>query len=78
MEIAVQLEDDGAAWEYEMAFHQDRQRRPRIRRERVRRGDKTLVDRPSREDAADPVSAAAHAEAVAAAGTVVRWAEAQV
>ena len=56
VEIAVQLEDggDGAAWEDELAFHQDKQRRPRVRRERVRRGDETLVDRPGGDDAADP------------------------
>ena len=56
VEIAVQLEEDGdgAAWEYEMAFHQDKQRRPRIRRERVSRGEEALVDRPGKEDSADP------------------------
>lgn len=56
VEIAVQIGDgrDGAAWEYVLAFHQDKQRRPRIRTERVRRADETLVDRPGGEDAADP------------------------
>ena len=56
VEIAVQLTDggDGATWEYELAFHQDNQRRPRVRRERVRRDDETLVDRPNGNDAADP------------------------
>ena len=56
VEIAVQIGDDSddAAWEYELAFHQDRQRRPRIRTERVRRGGETLVDRPGSEDDADP------------------------
>ena len=39
---------------YELAFHQDKQRRPRIRTERVRRSGETLVDRPGSEDAADP------------------------
>ena len=44
VEIAVLLEEegDGAAWEYEIAFHQDKQRRPRIRRERVNRGEDPL------------------------------------
>ena len=56
VEIAVQLTDggDGATWEYELAFHQDKQRRPRVRRERARRGGETLVDRPGGDDAADP------------------------
>ena len=57
VEIAVELEeegDDGAAWKYEIAFHQDNQRRPRVRRERVSRGGETLVDRPGKEDSADP------------------------
>ena len=56
VEIAVHLENgrDGVAWKYELAFHQDKQRRPRVRRERVRRGDETLLDRPGSEDAADP------------------------
>ena len=56
VEIAVELEEDGdgTAWKYEIAFHQDNQRRPRIRRERVSRGGETLVDRPGKEDSADP------------------------
>ena len=56
VEIAVELveEGEGAAWKYEMAFHQDNQRRPRIRRERVSHGGETLVDRPGKEDSADP------------------------
>ena len=56
VEIAVELEEEGeeTSWKYEIAFHQDNQRRPRIRRERVSRGGKALVDRPNKEDAADP------------------------
>ncbi len=56
VEIAVELEEEGEeiSWKYEIAFHQDNQRRPRIRRERVSRGGKALVDRPNKEDAADP------------------------
>ena len=54
--VAVQIGDgrDAAAWEYELAFHQDKQRRPRVRRERVRCGGESLLDRPSREDTGDP------------------------
>ena len=53
--IAVQLEEEGGgAWEYEIAFHQDKQRRPRIRTERVSRDGKALVKRPNNQDSADP------------------------
>ena len=56
VEMTVDLEEEGegAAWKYEIAFHQDNQRRPRIRTERVSRGSDLLVDRPNEEDAADP------------------------
>ena len=56
VEMTVDLEEEGegAAWKYEIAFHQDNQRRPRIRTERVSRGSELLVDRPNEEDAADP------------------------
>lgn len=52
MEIAVQLEEEGGggAWVYEIAFHQDKQRRPRIRAERVSRDGKALVKRPNKQD----------------------------
>ena len=56
VEVTVELEEEeaGVAWKYEIAFHQDNQRRPRIRRERVSRGGEALVDRPNEEDSADP------------------------
>ena len=56
VEIAVELEEEGsgAAWNYDIAFHQDNQRRPRIRRERVSRDGKKLVNRPNKDDGADP------------------------
>ena len=56
VEIAVHLEEEGGgvAWEYEIAFHQDKQRRPRIRTERVSRDGKALVERPNEQDSADP------------------------
>ena len=56
VEIAVELEEEGsgASWEYDIAFHQDNQRRPRIRRERVSRDGKKLVDRPNSDDNKDP------------------------
>lgn len=55
VEITVDLEGEGGvSWRYEIAFHQDNRRRPRIRRERVSRSGEALVDRPNEEDAADP------------------------
>lgn len=55
VEIAVDLDGEGGvSWRYEIAFHQDNRRRPRIRRERVSRSGEALVDRPNEEDAADP------------------------
>ena len=55
VEITVDLEGEGGvSWRYEIAFHQDNRRRPRIRRERVSRSGEALVDRPNEEDVADP------------------------
>jgi predicted ATPase len=56
IEIAVELQDDrgGSKWGYEIAFHQDKQRRPRLKRERVLRDGDRLLDRPNNEDHADP------------------------
>ncbi len=56
VEIAVDLEDKTsvAKWSYKIVFHQDSQRRPRIRRESVVRDGQTLVARPNDDDAADP------------------------
>lgn len=57
IEIRVELQagDDEPRWAYELAFSQDTQRRPQVRRERVLRGDVTLLDRPNDEDRIDPV-----------------------
>ena len=56
VEITVQLEEEGGGvvWKYEVAFHQDKQRRPRIRTERVSRDGKALVKRPNKQDSGDP------------------------
>jgi predicted ATPase len=42
-------------WEYDLAFHQDNQRRHLVRQERVRHQGKLLLDRPNAEDHADAV-----------------------
>jgi len=39
--VALASESDSRQWEYELAFSQGNQRRPLIRRERVRRGGMT-------------------------------------
>ncbi|MEW6220847.1 MAG: AAA family ATPase [Thermodesulfobacteriota bacterium] len=56
VEIVVTLgtEDDAATWDYELAFHQDNQRRPLVRKEKVRRNQEMLLDRPGEPDRADP------------------------
>jgi predicted ATPase len=56
VEIAVQLDEPGGGrrWEYQIAFNQDNQRRPLVRKERVRRDGKLLLDRPDAEDRTDP------------------------
>jgi len=41
-------------WEYELAFHQDKKRRPLVQRECVRRNRKILLERPTQEDKDDP------------------------
>jgi predicted ATPase len=52
--ISVTVESELDEWEYELAFFQDNQRRPFVRSERVRRGAKFLLERPTTDDKADP------------------------
>ncbi|GIW70829.1 MAG: chromosome segregation protein SMC [Planctomycetota bacterium] len=56
IEVAVELqrEHDGPRWTYEVAFSQDQQRRALLRKERVLRGGETLLERPNKDDEADP------------------------
>lgn len=55
VEIHVELEEEGVGrWRYEIAFRQDRQRRPLLQRERVLRDGKRIVERPDRHDSEDP------------------------
>ncbi|QSR84450.1 AAA family ATPase [Methylacidimicrobium sp. B4] len=54
VEIQASLQaSDGALWEYQLAFNQDKQRRPAVRKERVERDRKVLLDRPNDEDKED-------------------------
>jgi predicted ATPase len=52
--VTLQSEDDSSPWEYALAFNQDNQRRPVVRKERVRHGDKLVLDRPAEADKSDP------------------------
>ncbi|MFQ5504586.1 MAG: AAA family ATPase [Planctomycetota bacterium] len=55
VEISVELQgDDGARWEYELAFNQDPQRRPQVRKERVSGPAGELLVRPNEDDKKDP------------------------
>ncbi len=62
IELCVQLEQpsegkqssEGKRWLYEVAFNQDKQRRPLLQKERVLLDGKTLLDRPNEEDRSDP------------------------
>ena len=54
--IDVKLHESGTDrhWRYEIALRQDNRRRPLLRRERVSRNGKVIVDRPDKEDGKDP------------------------
>ena len=52
--VAVKASGDSPAWEYELGFNQDPQRRPRIANEKVVRDGETVLTRPDPEDEQDP------------------------
>ncbi len=56
VEIMVELKnkDNTLHWVYEIAFNQDRQRRPLVRKERVLKNQEVLLERPNAEDRDDP------------------------
>jgi len=56
IELRVELQetDDGTKWVYEVAFNQDPQRRPRLKKERVLQNGHMLLARPNDEDRTDP------------------------
>jgi predicted ATPase len=56
VEIHVDLgqTDPARQWEYDLAIHQDNQRRPLVRKERVFCDGKMLLDRPTEQDEIDP------------------------
>ena len=52
--FSIESEGDPQRWEYELAFNQDNQRRPLIRKEQVRHGKRVVLDRPNEADNTDP------------------------
>lgn len=52
--VVVEGVEETPKWEYELTFTQDNQRRPVIRRERISRNGKAVIERPNREDEQDP------------------------
>jgi len=52
--IDVQLELDDTPWRYRLAFGQDNVRRPVVKQEQVWKGEKLELNRPDRDDDADP------------------------
>lgn len=56
VEIDVVLESEPAAdrWQYQLAFNQDSQRRPLVRRESVHRNGELVLERPAEADRSDP------------------------
>ena len=55
IELRAELEaQDGKRWTYEVAFNQDKQRRPLLKREFVALNGGTLLNRPNDDDRADP------------------------
>jgi predicted ATPase len=56
IEVRAELEetDDGKTWVYEVAFSQDSQRRPQLKKERVLKQDRELLCRPNQDDKSDP------------------------
>ena len=54
IQVSMEAEDDSQRWDYELAFNQDNQRRPLVRKERVCRDGDVVLDRPNIEDGRDP------------------------
>lgn len=52
--VTIESESDSQRWDYELAFNQDNQRRPVVRKEQVRHGAQQLLDRPAKQDEEDP------------------------
>ena len=54
VELGVELQEVGGHhWKYELAFHQDKQRRSLVRTERIWQDGKAILDRPNKDDDKD-------------------------
>jgi predicted ATPase len=53
--VGLRSSEHGARWEYDIGFNQDKQRKPLVRKERVVRDGRVLLDRPNSRDTEDPV-----------------------
>ena len=54
VEVSLDLNGAGEEWIYRLEFSQDNQRTPKVSREVVRLGNKTIIERPDAEDRDDP------------------------
>jgi predicted ATPase len=54
LQAQIGTEDKPAAWEYELSFTQDSRKHPVVKRERVLRGGKPVLERPNEGDLGDP------------------------
>lgn len=56
-DIAIEAEvseSDTVRWRFELSFNQNRQRLPLVKRERIVRNGRTIIERPNEEDEKDP------------------------
>jgi predicted ATPase len=53
--MGVEVSHAGGLWQYELAFHHHKPRRHLVRKERVRKDGRRLLDRPNEADSADIV-----------------------
>ena len=54
IELGVELQEVGGhRWKYELAFHQDKQRKSLVRKERILRDDEAIIERPNPDDDRD-------------------------
>jgi len=54
MTVTIGVPSEDQDWIYDLAIAQDNRRQPYIRREVVKRGDKTILSRPGHDDEVDP------------------------
>ncbi len=54
LRVVVEPGESGKRWDYELAFNQDKQRQPTVRREKLVADGETLIDRPDDPDREDP------------------------